>query len=134
MTLQPLFQCDSCGIIQNQSKCATHAATRDGCAIDVSLCPPCNDLIKTLVYMQYTQCWSATSQQQQQEERPSSPTKKHAKTIPAMLERIQRHRGYYTKLDTDARHKLGEIGRFDRRRNKEDNDYVRQCYFFLYSE
>jgi hypothetical protein len=82
--------------------------------------------------MQYPQCWSSTIQQ---EEQPSlQTTKKQAKTIPAMLERIHRHRGYYIKLDTEARYRLGEIGRFDRRRNKEDNDYVRQCYFFLYPE
>ena len=143
---QQLLLCDLCDIAREQGQCVFYTAPRN-----VALCPACNDVTKMMVYMQYEQCWTTTTTTSSEQTSDmmrrddgiinnnnatgqSEQTQRKARTIPAMLERIKRHKGYYTQLTYTMRHELGQIERFDRRRNKQDNDYVRNCYSILYPE
>lgn len=51
-------------------------------------------------------------------------------TIENMLIRIHGHRRFQN-LSEGIRQQLGQIGRFDRRRSTDDNNYVRDVWHFL---
>ena len=58
--------------------------------------------------------------------------KKHpAMTIEKMLQRIGTHWAY-CRLPWRVHMNIRHIGRFDHRRNKQDNDYVREIYHNLF--
>jgi hypothetical protein len=55
------------------------------------------------------------------------PVTPHGHTIQDLLERIPRHRNY-CRLPQDKRDDLAYLSRFDLRRTREHNDYIRSVW------
>jgi hypothetical protein len=85
--------------------------------VNAELCGECMSLVHTLLCMR-----DSGSRQMNK--------KKAGVTVEKMLQRINTH-WYFARLARNVRQNIERIGRFDYRRNKHDNDYVRHLYHTL---
>ncbi len=123
-----MMLCDVCDHFKAQSECVIYNIYGGE-----TLCQECDSLVGMM---------SRLDQHQPSQPQPRSSTttttttdtrKPRPDTIITLLDRIHRH-PLYQQLDQNIRYQLQQIARFDRRRNKQDNQYVRDVYSWLHPQ